>query len=425
MDFRELVELLDRKGMLAHVRKPVDCRYEVSTLIKLLKGRPVMFHDVKGQSIPVVSNVCSNRTLVGLGLGIPPRELMGALARSIEHPVAPVVLPHHDYQELPTDLTRLPIPTHYPEDGGPYIASGVAVAHDREYGTNLSYHRAMILGPDRMVLRLVERHLHHYKQRGLKEFAFCIGNPTSVMIAGAISVELGRSELEIAHALRDTPVVQLGGHVVPRSELVLLCEFTGEQTAEGPFLDLTETFDVVRQQGVVAVKQVLARPNAMYHALLPGDLEHKTLMGMPREPTIFREVNKVCECLDVFITPGGCSWLHAVIKIRKRSEEDGRKAIEAAMRGHASLKHAFVVDEDVDVEDSAQVEWALATRFQGHRGLHVFTGQQGSSLDPSSDMATKQTTKVGFDLTAPLTSSGKSFVRPALPLQINLADYLD
>jgi len=146
-------------------------------------------------------------------------------------------------------------------------------------------------------------------------------------------------------------------------------------------------------------------------------------MGMPREPTIFREVNKVCECKDVSVTPGGCSWLHAVVSIKKKNPDDGRKAIEAAFKGHKSLKHVWIVDEDIDVHNPHDVEWAMATRFQGDRDI-VSKKEKGSSLDPSSELETRMTTKMGFDLTIPAGRDLKSFKKPELPMKLNLKDYL-
>ena len=80
---------------------------------------------------------------------------------------------------------------------------------------------------------------------------------------------------------------------------------------------------------------------------------------------------EVCECLDVRLPAGGCSWLHGRVKIRKRNDDDGQRAIAAAFLGHPSMKHVFVVDEDIDIEDDRQMEWAMATRFQGDRGMVV------------------------------------------------------
>jgi UbiD family decarboxylase len=157
--------------------------------------------------------------------------------------------------------------------------------------------------------------------------------------------------------------------------------------------------------------------------LLPGGLEHKLLMGMPREPTIFRKVSEVTRCLDVHVTPGGCSWLHVVVQIDKQGENDGRNAIQAAFAGHRSCKHVFVVDRDIDIYDPHAVEWALATRFQGVADLVILERETGSSLDPSAEAGTHQTSKLGFDLTKPLISKGKSFEKADFP-QVDLERYL-
>jgi 2,5-furandicarboxylate decarboxylase 1 len=95
--------------------------------------------------------------------------------------------------------------------------------------------------------------------------------------------------------------------------------------------------------------------------------------------------------------------------------DDGRKAIEAAHRGHSSCKHIFVVDEDIDIYDPLSVEWAMATRFQADRDLVMLGRERGSSLDPSAQPGTYETCKVGFDLTAPLGSGGKPFSKVPFP----------
>ena len=153
---------------------------------------------------------------------------------------------------------------------------------------------------------------------------------------------------------------------------------------------------------MIEIDRVTHRRDALYQALLPGRLEHRLLMGMPRKPTIYAEVNKVARCLNVHVTPGGASWLHAVVQIAKQAPDDGQKAIGAAFGGHGSLKHVWVVDEDVDIFDPNDVEWAVATRFQADRGLVVLANQPSSSLDPSAHHVPGQksrTAKMGIDAT--------------------------
>jgi 2,5-furandicarboxylate decarboxylase 1 len=422
MELAKFVKALDEKGMLTKISKSVDTKYEISTLMKMLDGRAVIFGDVKGSSIPIIANICSTRDLVAMGLGCQRGDLISKLADAIDHPKKARIVEAEGYEDIGADLGKLPILTHYPKDGGPYISSGVVASNDDEYGVNLSYHRAEVLGKDTLVLRILERHFDAYIKRGLKEFAICISSPMQVLVSAAISVDLGISEADIANALEETPLLRLDGHLVPPSDIVILAELTGELRDEGPFLDLTETFDIIRKQRVAKVKKIYVKKGAMYHALLPGALEHRVLMGMPREPTIYREVAKVCEVKDVLVTPGGCSWLHGAVSIHKKNPDDGRKAIEAAFKGHKSMKHVFVVDDDIDIHNPSEIEWAMATRFQADKNM-ITKREKGSSLDPSSDMETQMTCKVGFDLTIP-EGSKKEFRRPTVPMKLNLKDYV-
>jgi len=311
---------------------------------------------------------------------------------------------------------------HCEQDGGPYITSGVVVARDHTHGQNLDFHRMMQVGKDRLSVRVVSgRHFHHFLVKNRRmPMAVCIGNGANVMLAAATSVDLGRDELEIANTLAPLRVARA---LTFDAFIPADCEFVLEGTIdledrerEGPFVDLTGTYDDIRQEPVFTVRRITMRRDPVWHALLPGALEHKMLMGMPREPTIFREVTRAgVACLDVNVNPGGCSWLHAIVKIRKADPEDSRRALEAAFRGHGSLKHCFLVDEDIDIYDPLSVEWAMATRFQGDRDLVVLGRRPGSSLDPSRDPDTQETCKMGFDLTRPAGGSGARFERAVFP----------
>jgi len=149
-------------------------------------------------------------------------------------------------------------------------------------------------------------------------------------------------------------------------------------------------------------------------ALLPGKLEHKNLMGMPREPTIYKAISdNGVDCKNVMITPGGCSWLHAIVQIKKKNEEDGRKAIEGCFEGHKSLKHCVIIDDDIDIFNGSEIERAIATRFQADKDLIVKQMQPGSSLDPSADFSEKKakTAKMGLDATTPLNKPQQKFKR--------------
>lgn len=409
--FHEYVEQLREENKMAIAKKAISRNLDLAGLMGALDGCPVYAEDVKGCGFSAVGNVYSTRELVCGHLGLSKEELLLRLVDATNSPKKPELAGDGPVLQNSgaVDLDRLPIPLHSERDGGPYISSAVVIANDPELGRNLSFHRMMVIGKDRLVMRILPRHLNEFIRRagGELDVAFVVGAPINVLLSAAISSSLGQDELEYAAALGDVRTVRLGNGI----EVPADCEFafegriTDEMADEGPFIDLTGTYDVIRKQRVMEVKRMHHRDDALWHVLLPGGLEHKVLMGMPREPTIYNEVSKVCGCKGVNITPGGCSWLHAAISIDKKSEEDGKKAIEAAFAGHKSLKHVVIVDDDIDVDDMLDVEWAIATRFQAKRGLVVKEKEKGSSLDPSADPDTRDTSKMGIDATRPLKNA--------------------
>jgi len=419
MGFREYLKKLDEDGLLRKVDVEVSKKLEISGILKEMEPTPVMFNNVKESEFRVVGNMICTKNVIASYFGVSPADLIPMLSKAISEYSEPEVIskaPCQEVIESSVDLDKLPILFHCEKDGGNYISSAVVITRDPDYGQNMDFHRAMQFSKDKFSTRIVRgRHFHTFLEKnGELEVAFCIGNTPNILIAGATSVDIGVDELYIANALEPINIVKanLVDLLIPaEAEFVLEGRvYLEEKHSEGPFIDLTETYDIVREEPVFEVKKITHRKDAIWQALLPGALEHKILMGMPREPTIFNEVNKAgVKCLDVNVNPGGCSWLHAIVQIDKKSEEDGKMAIEGAFTGHKSCKYVFIVDKDINIYDPLSVEWAMATRFQGDVRIVIKDKEPGSSLDPSAEPGTKMTTKIGFDLTKPLVAKGKSF----------------
>jgi len=378
----------------------------------------VLFNCVRGSAYRVLAGACSDRRYFGLALDTPADRLIFRLADALAEPQPPPLFDEGPCQEVidrSVDLASIPFLTHWPHDGGAYASAAVAFVNDPDTGPNASFHRLLRLDERRLAARLVERRGADTAWRKVAlgdpprsaaglPVAICIGLPLQVLLAASMSPAPGVDELTIAQGLAPTPLVTCanGIRVPAQAEFVFEGRITRELVPEGPFVDLTGTYDFVRPQPVIEIDRITHRQDAVYQALLPGRLEHRLLMGMPREPTIYAEVNKVARCLNVHVTPGGASWLHAVVQIDKRTPEDGLRAIEAAYRGHGSLKHVVVVDGDVNIFDPNDVEWAIATRFQADRDLVVFEDQPSSSLDPSAKHMAGQksrSAKMGLDAT--------------------------
>jgi 2,5-furandicarboxylate decarboxylase 1 len=424
MSFRSYLKQLKDDHSLVRVTSPISKTYEIAGVLKQLEPQPVLFERVKESGFRLTGNLLCRKADFAHYFGVPVSGIIPLLSRAIDQRSPCPVVEAAPCQEIvihDPDLDALPILRHCAQDGGSYISSGVVIARHPVYGQNADFHRCMQFSKNEMAVRVVRsRHFDTFL-RELKavDVAVCVGVGPNVLAAAATSVEIGVNELEIANALEPLPLVHAKtvDLLIPaEAEFVLEgTVYLDRRHPEGPFVDLTETYDVVRDEPVLVVKAITHRRDAIWHALLPGGLEHKLLMGMPREPTIFKKVNEVVRCLDVNISPGGCSWLHAVVQIDKQHEDDGLKAIQAAFAGHRSCKHVFVVDGDVDIYDPLSVEWAMATRFQADRGMVVLEKEQGSSLDPSAEPGTHLTSKVGFDLTRPLEAKGKVYEKAEFP----------
>ena len=414
MNLREFLKTLEQDGDLVRIKKEVSHEYEIANIMNTLNEKPTIFEKVRGFKFPVFGGITSSRDIIAKGLGTTKEQLLFKLVDALRNPKEPEMVDNAPCQEViikgsDVNLDSLPLLLHIPGDGGRYGTATVAIIRDPDTGRNACYHRIMQIGPNTCTARLIPKRqtrTTYDKTQDELEMAICVGNSVAVMVAASLGPPSGVDELRIANALDETKLVKCVTkdlEVPAESEFVLEGRITRNTDREGPFVDLTETRDFERQEPVFVIDCITHRKDALWQALIPGRMEHKILMGMPKEPTIYDEVSKVTTCKNVLITIGGGSWLHGVVQIEKKGPEDGKKAIEAAFKGHGSMKHVVIVDGDVDIYSPEALEWALATRFQGHRDLVVLPDQPGSSLDPSGDHSGKKTitTKVGADATIP------------------------
>ncbi len=409
-----LGEILRTFDDLIIIKEPVSKELEITRYLLKYRDRPVLFEDVEGWR--VAGNIWSTRERIARFLNTEKENLIHMLTDAMENPSPYKTVESAPFLKNSTSdfsLLELPVPKYYPKDGGPYFTSAMVIAKDDNGFVNVSFHRMMVRDEKTVAIRLVPRHLYAmWKDRAEHgeelDVRIVVGNPIHLLLAGATSTAYGISELEIASKLSElafrkpVEVIELGGIPVPvESEFVFEAKITPELVDEGPFVDITGTYDYVRKQPLVVFERMYHVDDPIFHALLPGGYEHFMLMGLPKEPQIYASVKRVVPKVHgVRLTEGGAMWLHAVVSITKQHEGDGKNAILAAFAGHPSLKHVVVVDEDIDIYDDRDVEWAIATRFQADRDLVIVPNARGSSLDPSAEKSL--TAKWGIDATKPL-----------------------
>ncbi|MDQ1251346.1 MAG: trans-anhydromevalonate 5-phosphate decarboxylase [Euryarchaeota archaeon] len=420
MSFRDFIDQLKENGKLVEIPQSVSPVFEASGIAKKVKA-PVLFHDVSGSK--VIMNLLGSRDELASLLGVPKEEIIKRLSEV--SPKGEVILvsesPTQEVVEDNIDLRKLPILTHFEKDGAPYITAGIVVS---EYGgtMNASIHRLMLAGNDKLAVRLVSpRHTYLLHKKAAENgdplpIAIVIGCDPLITYATSTRVPVGK-EFEYAAALRGHPVEVFeceNGVKVPHAEIVLEGYIDpAERIDEGPFVDITGTYDLVRKEPVIRITRVIHRKDPLYYGILPAGPEHLLMMGVPYEPRIYKAVGEVTTVKNVVLTEGGCCYLHAVVQIEKQTEGDGKNAIMAAFAAHTSLKHVVVVDDDINIFDPNDVEFAIATRVKGDKDILIITNVRGSSLDPRG-APDGTTTKVGVDATKVLVEK-ENFERAIIP----------
>jgi len=424
---------MEDRGEVLHVTDQLSTRFDISSVLQSLQSGPIIFFEnIEGYKTRVVGNVCGTRSRICMSIKVNIIEelyqkLLGAIAR----PVYPKIVEDGPVKEIreEVNLLKIPILTHFEHDAGPYITSAVVSARGSdEKIENVSIHRLQVLDKKRLAIRLVPRHLYKMwsmmKERGCDlDVAISAGLHPAVLLASSSSPPFGISEFGVANTmlndgLRLVRCEKVDAFAPAEAEIVLEGRISStEMVEEGPFVDITGTYDIQRLQPIVEIVNIMHREDYIYQALLPGSLEHKLLMGLPREASIFEAVSKVVPRVKaVNLSNGGCGWLHAIISIEKQTDGDAKNALLAAFAAHPSLKHVVIVDDDIDVFNMDEVEWAIATRFQADDDLVIVSKARGSTLDPSGDQQEGLTAKMGIDATHPLVSPREKFTKATLPI---------
>ena len=410
---------LENTEDIIEINDELNCEFEVAKVLRQYPKDTVSLTNVKNSEMPVVSGICNTREKIAKSINCEVNEITSKIIEASDNPIK--VENFTDFSEYNTteaDLSKLPILTHYKRDGGAYITSGVVFARDPETGIqNASIHRMMVLDDKRLAIRIVPRNLYTYFQKAQKlnkdlEIAIAIGMDAAILLASTTSIPIDYNEMDVANAFKNGELTLIKTESeleVPQADIILEGKISvTETTAEGPFVDLTDTYDIIRDQPIITLSKMhIKKDNPCYHAILPAGFEHKLLQGLPQEPRIYKSVKNAVPTVEtVALTEGGCCWLHAVISINKQTEGDGKNAIMAALSAHPSLKHAVVVDTDVNVFDPQDVEYAIATRVKADRDIMIVPNVRGSSLDPVAE-SDGTTTKLGVDATKSLKTIEK------------------
>jgi len=418
-NFRQFLDRLRQTGELVDLHQAVDIRH-IATLVDQAKTA-LYFHNVIGYDMPVVSGIIRSRERAIAALGCETyREIEDKLALAIAKPIPPKYVKTSRTREVvllgdDVDLYRLPIPMSSIYDGGPMITAGVVIARDPELGVNSGIYRFIVKEKNLTGIDIVTpNNMRMFAQRAFERgeplpISISIGTHPIEITGSGYRAPLGVDEMAIAGGIRGTPVElaqckTIDMPYIADAEIVLEAEIlpTGWTFPEGRFGEFTRLMGGLHWNPLVRIKAISMRKDAIYYNLhMPWE---NTWLAAPTRYAAIRQALRTAgvQVKDINVTLGGCAFWHAVISIKKQPGE-AKNALLAAL-SVMDLKHVVVVDDDIDVFDPMDVEWAIATRVQGDKDIMIVSNARAKPLDPSllqGAGVVPTGAKVGIDATIP------------------------
>ncbi|MCW2903350.1 MAG: hypothetical protein JWO67_5615 [Streptosporangiaceae bacterium] len=416
---RSWLAVLQSRGVLGAVRSAIEPDTALSAVLEEADGRrAVLFTDVAGADYPAVGNLVADRAQLALAMGCEVDGVAERFLTALEQPIpwrevpagdAPVLAHRMTGERL---LSALPLALQHERDAGRYVTSALLCVRDPETGaTNLSINRMLAVGERELRALLLPGRLRQIfdeaeaEGRAL-EVGIAIGVDPLLTLASQAPADRDLDDLAVAGALYgeplravQTPTIDV---IVPaEAEFLLEGRFrVGERAPEGPFGEFPLTYGAGGPAPVIDLVAAWHRPEPVFQTILSGGREHFYAGGIPREAELLRGLRRCgVKVADVRMTEDGSCRFHAVISLRDPAPGAAVHALLTVFAINPVIKHAIVVDHDVDVFDDEQIGWAVATRVQADRDVLIIPGARGSSLDPSAPDGVAA--KMGIDATAP------------------------
>lgn len=403
------------------VREPVSADQDVTAMVWTLAARgqhpALVFEQVQGLGVPLVTNLFASRERIGRLLGgVPAAGIHAEYQSRSRRSIAPREVSQGAVTEVVQDddfdLASVPMIKHFATDRGAYITNAVVVAEDRERGFgNLSYHRSMLHGAQQIATSLhsrghLWRMLNARAERGeALPIAMVIGAHPLFMLAAAARLPYGVDERDVAGGLFGAPleVVRTPRHgiaVPAHAEFVLEGVIEpGVHAEEGPFGEFTGYSSDRSTHNLFQVQTLMRRRDAWLLDVVGGNsAEHLNLGRIPRESEMVEKLKERFPGVTAVHYPSSGTHFHAYVALKQSRPGEARQVMLGLLGWDPYLKTVIAVDADVDIGRDEEVLWALATHFQPHRDVLMIDGLPGSALDPSASGA-GTTSRMGLDAT--------------------------
>jgi len=435
---RAFIEQLAAAGELLVVHEPVNQRYELAAVTKKIQAtseKAVLFRNVAGTTLPVVTNLYGSHGRLCRLIGAPTDAFCPVWAETLRAPRT-----HEIYAPVPTGagtvecaLRDLPLITYHEKDAGPYFTSAIFLALEPDTRVpNLSFHRSMYVSDRELRVRLGSSHdLARYQkkaeQRGeALEAALLIGVAPEIFLSACYSLPYEANELELAAKLQGRPIPmrpcsRIDLSVPASAEIVVEGRFLPNvRRPEGPFGEFLGAYVPVGDNHVFEVLAVTRRADAHFHSLTCGTPEDLRPLEALTAARVYEHVSRVVRgVLDVSTRP---NCMITILKIKQEYEGHGKHALLAALGSNMDFnKVCMVVDEDVNIYDLNDVMWAYLTRGPADQRAMILERIPGFYRDELKD----HWGRLAIDATMPWGRSAE-FERKRIPGEesVDLARYL-
>lgn len=430
-DFVDLLETLP--GELIRVEEEVSPVYETSAVLKEAAAREqspvVLFENVRGYpGVRIVGNVLGSRRRLATAMNAAIHELNAEYLRRVEEPVRPALFGDGPAKEVvvkgDVDVMRhIPVMTYNEKDSAPFISSGVCIAKQPGTGKrSMGIHRLEVKGKNKLGILLASPPVASFyaeaEARGEPlEVAIAIGLDPLTTVSSVVHVAGAVDKFEIAGSLRQAPVELVKAETVD-VEVPRNAEFVIEgrvlpnvREMNGPFGESSGYYMAFEAQ-VMEITAITHRRNPIYHVIEPWSGEVENIF-FGAQAAIFRQLRELVPTVkDLTFIPGSIGGT-LVICLKKTANGEAKRVLALALGMGSRVKRAIVVDDDVDIHNPREVEWALATRFQADEDLVMLRGTDAYIIDPSAKEG-RLGTSLGFDATKPL-GNPTSFEKIAAP----------
>ena len=427
---RRFVDRLIDMGEVEIYDRPVALT-EVAAIMEET-DKAVLFKKAGPEQVELVAKTAGNQKRLAAAFDTTVDKLYDTYFSRLANPQPIVEVPSADapvhqvvYSGKDVDLTKLPFYPHHAFDGSCYLSSAIDYTIDPATGRRnvgcrrLSLRNRYETGTNVTAPSDLKRIYTACVARGEKlPVTFTVGTHPLDFVAA--TMRQPGDELPLVATLRGEPAPMVksltNDILVPADAEIILEGYLDERgyvEPEGPFGEYMGYYGAIHMDPVFHCTAVTMRRDALHHTLLHGSAfvldqtDSANITTMRTEAEAMRILkDAVREPVAVYLrsVSGGANTLR--VAIRSHGEDEPRKAINALFKGIMRLKHIYVFDEDINLHDDKQVEWALGTRFQADEDMVILQGMLGMTMDPSLQ-GRKTGAKAGFDCTKPFGREGE------------------